>query len=103
MQKPAPAHSKIISEAGGWTAYGWAGSECGDKKNNSACVPWDYALDLVYSGNAKTAREYIDLAWKPNGTFKSESDFLVEFVNQIQSSPLYKLAPASFWRLEYLQ
>jgi hypothetical protein len=102
MRKPSPTHSKIMAEANGWTAYDWAGDGCG-KRDTDSCVPWQYALDLMYSGNAKSARDYIDLAWKPNSQFKSEDDFLNLFASQIRSSPFYGLAPESFWGLEYLQ
>jgi hypothetical protein len=106
MQKSSPTHIKILSEAKGWTADAWAGSGCDESHKVDALLcttPWAYALDLIYSGNAKVAREYIDLAWKPNNQFISEKDFLGKFTTEIQSSLYYKLAPASFWQLEYLQ
>jgi hypothetical protein len=102
-QKAAPTSAVIAAQAKGWTAYDWAGTGCSKEHNNGCLMPWAYALDLVYSGNAQAARKYIDLAWKSNDQFKSEDDFLSVFTSQIQSSSLYNLAPASFWGLQYFK
>jgi hypothetical protein len=103
MRKQAPSNDVIKEQANGWRSSDWTEDGSGREIGNLCVTPWTYALDLIYSGNAKSARDYIDLAWKPNSQFKSEDDFLNLFASQIRSSQFYKLAPASFWGLEYLQ
>jgi hypothetical protein len=103
MRKQLPTDSVIKENANGWKSSDWTEDGSGRDIGDACVTPWTYALDLIYSGNAKSARDYIDLAWKPNSQFKSEADFLDAFSSQIQSSQFYKLAPASFWGLQYLQ
>ncbi len=82
MRKPAPTDAEIRKMADTITSW------------NSAVdynMPWKYALDLIYSGNLKSARKYVDFAWRADnsGDFKTKDDFWAELKNQIQQSMYY--------------
>ena len=110
MRKPPPTQMEVESRATGWTKAGWEGGEenCNGLINvvisGGGCyhVPWEYVADLVYSGNAKAARNFIDLAWKENDLFKSKEIFIREFVQQLDSGKYYEDL-ASFLNLKTLQ
>ncbi|OGG94445.1 hypothetical protein A3G63_00225 [Candidatus Kaiserbacteria bacterium RIFCSPLOWO2_12_FULL_52_8] len=104
MRKTPSTRTEVESTATGWTKAGWEGGEenCGglnkkilsDKRVWCAYVPWEYAADLVYSGNSKAARDFIDLAWKENDLFKSKEVFIGEFMQQLTKGKYYEdLAP----------
>ena len=93
MRISPPSEAEIKAQASGWTAEGWEGKR--------ATAPWRYALALVFSGNAESARKYIDLAWRDNSEFKSKEAFLDEFTAQIEESQFYPEL-ASFLSLESL-
>ncbi len=88
MRSNAPALSALKKEAAKWTADNW---------NYGACAPdtdvcsvwWGYVLDLIYSGNAKSAKTWLDLVWKPNKTFYSEDYFINQLNEQLKQSPYY--------------
>lgn len=46
---------------------------------------WGYILDLIYSGNEKSAWEFFDLAWPKSK--QGKDDFQKEFQNQLEKSP----------------
>lgn len=111
MRESPPTQKEVESTATGWTKAGWEEGEenCAglNRKTISgrgwcAYVPWEYATDLVYSGNTKAARDYIDLAWKENSLFESKEVFIREFVQQLADGKYYEdLAP--FLNLKVLQ
>ncbi len=88
MRKPVPSEATLkTAAAAGWT------SKCVEKVDGIGIycsVPWKYAADLVYSGNAKAARDYIDLAWKDNEKFESKEIFIREFVERFREGIYYK-------------
>ena len=53
---------------------------------------WNYVLDLIYSGNIKSAQKYVDLVWDINGKsgdFKTKENFWKELDDEIRSSSYY--------------
>ena len=83
MKKPAPSKEDLGKEIE---------KNKNDKElNNRGNVEsfpsplWGYMLDLIYSGNEKSAWEFFDLAWPENVTGKE--DFKVEFQKQLEKSP----------------
>jgi hypothetical protein len=97
MHKVAPTQSAIQKEASSFKGDNW----CAGTPNNpqNCTVPWGYALDLIYSGNAASAKSYIDLVWplidgslKQDDTFanfSSEADFKSQLLSRLQTSPYY--------------
>ena len=115
MRKSPPTQTEIENTAAGWTKAGWEGGEknCSglNRKTISdsvsdriwcAYVPWEYAADLVYSGNVRAARDYINLAWKENDLFKSKEVFIREFIQELDNGKYYENL-ASFFNLKTLQ
>ena len=56
---------------------------------------WEYLLDLIYSGNETSAKEYVDLAWERDlghskESFTSKENFWVQFKKQLQESQFYE-------------
>jgi hypothetical protein len=98
MRKPAPTQSDIQSQVDSFkktngctkvqTEYG-KGDECS--------APWEYALDLIYSGNATSAEQYLNLVWpyvlascsSEEYCSISASDFKDYLQEQLATSPYY--------------
>lgn len=64
MRKPSPSLTEITKQVNIFKSTNWcmqvntpegAGDECN--------VPWSYALNLIYSGNATSARKYLEAVW----------------------------------------
>jgi hypothetical protein len=84
MRKPAPTDMEIrelANDVKGWSGDGSVGPT----------VAWEYAVDLIYSGNIESARKYVDLAWRDDksGDFKTKDIFWEELSSQIKESPYY--------------
>jgi uncharacterized protein YxeA len=82
MRSSAPSDAEIQAKANEVTSWsGVAG-------NN---VPWEYAIDLIYSGNIVSARKYVDLAWCQDqpGEFKTKEEFWKELTHTVHKSPYY--------------
>ena len=81
MRKPPPTEAVVRKMAN--AVESWSGSQGPE-------VAWKYAIDLIYSGNITSARTYVNLSWRNNGSvFKSKDDFWDELKGQIQKSPYY--------------
>jgi len=82
MLKQPPTDTEIIKMAS--TIESWSGSAGPE-------VAWKYAIDLIYSGNIKSARKYVDLAWRENDNkeFGTKDNFWKELEEQTQTSPYY--------------
>jgi hypothetical protein len=61
-------------------------------------MPWNYALDLIYSGNAVSAKSYLNLVWSiasstlehsEHGSFSSEKDLENQLLSNLKSSEYY--------------
>jgi hypothetical protein len=87
MHASVPALSTLTQKATPWTADEWSNGAC--PSEDTCSMPWGYALDLIYSGNAQSAKTYLDLAWKPSKAFSSEQDFINQFTAQLKQSPYY--------------
>lgn len=89
MKRPAPTNDELISKAK--FVMGW-----GEILGKDDKMAWDYALELIYSGNLKSAQKYVDLSWgskSPNeiiGEFKSKEDFWNELIKQTKTSSYYQ-------------
>lgn len=55
--------------------------------NGVSPLLWGYMLDLIYSGNEKSAWEFLDLAWPKSEQKKAE--FKKDFQEQLKKSPYY--------------
>ncbi len=100
MRKDPPSIEEIKDRASPWTSYSWQGSDC--EGNKGECAPWAYAIYLIYSGNTKEAKQYIDLAWRDNSEFKSKEDFLTEFKETLKSSDYYSILSPGLIDLDQL-
>lgn len=90
MRKQAPSQKEIETMAANIDQGCWKeGYICSQPRSQQSRVPWSYALDLIYSGNAKEARQYIDLAWHDNETFESKEDFWDELYEKMSSSEFF--------------
>ena len=100
MKNPPPTKTVLITHADFWKKISWDGSG-GNPIPLPAGVspqlfttPWGYAVELIYTGNAAAAREYIDLAWRENKEFASKEIFWNEFKKELQTSRFYgELSP----------
>lgn len=92
MRKVPPNDKEIEVEAARWKGVSWGTATGAICENDSCVVPWAYALELIYSGNAESAKKYVDLAYhsESHSPFNSKKDFLKKFAEQIMKSPYYK-------------
>jgi len=83
MRKPAPPDdviADVAKSAKDWNSY-------------VSPVPWRYLLDLIYSGNLKSAQKYVDLAWgdgDKTSEFGTKANFWNELTKNIKTSIFYK-------------
>jgi len=86
MKKPAPSQGDLIKKIEEIRSN----KEMSDRGNIEGFPSpmWGYMLDLIYSGNEKSAWEFLDLAWPKNG--QDKNDFKKEFQNQLEKSPYYE-------------
>lgn len=82
MRKLAPTDKAIQKNAN--AIKSWSSAAGPD-------VAWKYAIDLIYSGNIKSAIKYVDLAWRDDepGDFRAKENFWRELVDQIVNSPYF--------------
>lgn len=97
MRKSAPTQNTIKQMVDYFRNDNW----CGYNPDGTYryCEPWDYALDLIYSGNAVSAKSYLNLVWSVasstmeqnsgNGNFSSEKDLENQLLSNLKSSPYY--------------
>ncbi len=94
MHKPPPSQAEITGKVNfykntdGCTPFEGSGVSCS--------VPWSYALDLIYSGNAVAAIEYLSQVWPSiaevhiDGGFVSVRDFKNQLLIRLKQSPYYR-------------
>ena len=97
MRKPAPTQNTIQQMANYFRDDDWCGYNPGGTYRY--CEPWDYALDLIYSGNAVSAKSYLNLVWSfasstmeknsGNGNFSSKKDLENQLLSNLKSSEYY--------------
>lgn len=88
MRKPAPTVTELeerverVRDGDSWAVM----------DNLSGGIPpshfWGYTLDLIYSGNAKYAWKFVDMAWPQNSTGKEE--FIKAFKKRLAMSPYWR-------------
>ena len=96
MHKNAPTQNTIQQKADFYKGDNWCIS---DSDGSETCsVPWGYALDLIYSGNAVSAKSYLNLVWSvasstlehgEHGSFSSEKDLENKILSNLKSSQYY--------------
>jgi hypothetical protein len=98
MRRPAPSSNAIAEQASHFKdnpAY-WETTQydAAYGTTTSAVAPQDYAVDLIYSGNAVSAQKYIDLVWpliaNQSGLGASKANFESQLLSQLQQSPYYE-------------
>lgn len=102
MREPSPSLAEITKQVNLFKNTDWCkqvtdqygtGDECG--------VPWSYALGLIYSGNATSARKYLEAVWPLVSeklintgyydfpTTATEKYLENELLSQLKQSPYY--------------
>ncbi len=82
MAKPRPSPELLQAEARR------VRSEPGWSQKEQPPALWDTMLRLVYGGNARLVREFLDKAWPL--TIPGKEDFYQDFRNTLSQSPYYK-------------
>ena len=100
MRKPPPSAAEITKQADFFKNANWCATEPNPEGGTyDVCsIPWSYALDLVYSGNAAYVQTYLDQVWPivspalvvPEYGFSSKDNFESMLREQLQKSPYYE-------------
>lgn len=103
-RKSPPSAADMKAVAGRFSASDWGSGDGGGRLfEDHTVTPWAYAVELIYSGNATSARTYIDLAWKDNKEFASKEAFIEELIDELEQGEEEYEMHASFFNLEALQ
>ena len=63
-RKPPPSESEINEQVNFYKNTDWCVEIDGSYGKGIYCsMPWGYALDLIYSGNATSAKKYLEAVW----------------------------------------
>ena len=88
MKKPVPSQQALKAKAKDIEkAFGEVVSDP-EQAFSAPSVLWGEMLDLIYSGNMKSAWELLDLSWPTDKPGKSK--FRKAFLKQLSSSPYYR-------------
>ena len=88
MRKPAPTQQTLKAKAKEIEkAFGEVVSDH-DQAFSAPSVLWGEMLDIIYSGNMKSAWELLDLSWPTDKPGKSK--FRKAFFKQLSTSPYYR-------------
>ncbi len=99
MHTAAPSEKELVANANIFKESEDVSDWCRTASHIDGCVPWGYALQLIYSGNAASARQYMDLLWPiiggksevgEIGIFASEADLESQLMERLQWSPYYE-------------
>lgn len=63
MRKPSPSQNEIAKQVNFYKNTDWCVGVDSPDGGISCSVPWTYAVDLIYSGNATSAKKYIEAVW----------------------------------------
>jgi hypothetical protein len=89
MKQPAPTQTELQRMAAGFKAkFAGVVKDVEDDRWTAPHEMWGKMLDLIYSGNMRSAWELVDLSWPDNHPGKAV--FLREFKKQLKKSPYYE-------------
>lgn len=63
MRKPPPSQNEIAKQVNFYKNTEWCVGVDSHDGGISCSVPWTYAVDLIYSGNATSAKKYLETVW----------------------------------------
>lgn len=89
MKEPAPTRPELEKMGKGFKAkFAGVKKDMEDDNWSAPYEMWGEMLDLIYSGNMKSAWELCDLSWPKNHPGKAA--FLKEFIKRLQTSKYYE-------------
>ena len=97
MRRLAPSREELENKAKECDSEPEANSELNLYCKGNYSSSLGYILELIYSGNTKSAKEYLDLVWRDNKKWETKDDFIKELKGYIKETQYYKyLSPGLF-------